>query len=66
MVDPDKWIEISKDCKYLPENELKQLCDIVCDLLMEESNIQVQTIILNSVDSIQRFRTILTPGQTSF
>jgi len=40
MVDPDKWIEISKDCKYLPENELKQLCDIVCDLLMEESNIQ--------------------------
>ena len=47
MVDPDKWIEISKDCKYLPENELKQLCDIVCDLLMEESNIQVQTIILN-------------------
>ena len=43
--DVDKWVEISKvwgmvqnidslndplqDCKYLPENELKQLCDLV-------------------------------------
>ncbi len=25
----------------MPEHELKQLCDIVCDLLLEESNIQV-------------------------
>ncbi|KAG8244574.1 Serine/threonine-protein phosphatase 6 catalytic subunit [Homalodisca vitripennis] len=38
--DVDKWIEIAKQCKYLPENDLKQLCDIVCDLLLEESNIQ--------------------------
>ncbi len=30
-----------QECKYLPEHELKQLCDIVCDLLLEESNIQV-------------------------
>jgi serine/threonine-protein phosphatase 6 catalytic subunit len=36
----DKWAEISKDCKYLPEGELKQLCDMVCDLLLEESNVQ--------------------------
>ena len=49
----DKWVEISQQCKvrlwqikfvtclqYLPENELKQLCDIVCDLLLEESNVQ--------------------------
>uniref|UniRef100_A0A1B6DZA0 Serine/threonine-protein phosphatase n=1 Tax=Clastoptera arizonana TaxID=38151 RepID=A0A1B6DZA0_9HEMI len=40
MADVDKWIEIAKECKYLPENDLRQLCDIVCDLLMEESNIQ--------------------------
>lgn len=39
MVDLDKWIEIAKECKYLPENDLKQLCDIVCDYLIEESNI---------------------------
>ncbi|RDD47410.1 Serine/threonine-protein phosphatase 6 catalytic subunit [Trichoplax sp. H2] len=36
----DKWIEISRDCKYLPENDLKKLCDLVCDLLLEESNVQ--------------------------
>lgn len=36
MADLDKWIEISKECKYLPENDLKQLCEIVCDLLVSE------------------------------
>lgn len=39
MADLDKWIEIAKECKYLPENDLKKLCDIVCDLLIEESNV---------------------------
>ncbi|XP_058117545.1 serine/threonine-protein phosphatase 6 catalytic subunit [Anopheles ziemanni] len=36
----DRWIEIAKECKYLPENDLKKLCDIVCELLLEESNVQ--------------------------
>lgn len=40
MAELDKWIEVVKNCKYLPENDLKRLCDIVCDLLMEEPNIQ--------------------------
>lgn len=40
MAELDKWIEIARGCKYLPENDLKKLCDIVCDLLIEESNIQ--------------------------
>lgn len=40
MNELDGWIEIAKDCKYLPENDLKKLCDIVCDLLMEEPNIR--------------------------
>lgn len=40
MTDLDKWIEIAKECKYLPENDLKCLCDLVCDLLLEESNVQ--------------------------
>jgi serine/threonine-protein phosphatase 6 catalytic subunit len=38
--DVDQWIEIAKNCKYLPENDLKKLCDIVCDLLLEESKVQ--------------------------
>lgn len=38
--DLDQWIEIVKQCKYLPENDLKKLCDIVCELLIEESNVQ--------------------------
>lgn len=25
MSDVDKWIDIAKDCKYLPENDLKVL-----------------------------------------
>jgi len=40
MTDVDQWIEIAKDCKYLPENDLKKLCDMVCDFLLEESNVQ--------------------------
>eukprot|EP00096_Caligus_rogercresseyi_P006498 TRINITY_DN2297_c0_g1_i1.p1 TRINITY_DN2297_c0_g1~~TRINITY_DN2297_c0_g1_i1.p1 ORF type:complete len:305 (-),score=68.36 TRINITY_DN2297_c0_g1_i1:2177-3091(-) len=38
--DPDKWIELTSQCKYLTENDLKKLCNLVCDLLSEESNIQ--------------------------
>src|SRR5882724_6336285 len=52
----DNWIEIAKECKYLPENDLKvsplvsrtlthcllsqHLCDIVCEILLEECNVQ--------------------------
>lgn len=44
MCDVDKWIEIAKRCKYLPEDDLRELCNIVCDLLLEEPNVQpVQT-----------------------
>jgi serine/threonine-protein phosphatase 6 catalytic subunit len=37
--DVDKWIELTKDCKYLPENELKNLCDVVLEYLVEESSV---------------------------
>lgn len=36
----DEWVEIAQQCKYLPENELKTLCDFVCSILSEESNVQ--------------------------
>lgn len=39
-VNIDQWVEISKDCKYLPENDLKKLCDYVSGLLLEEWNVQ--------------------------
>lgn len=38
--DLEKWIDIVKDCKYLPENDLKKLCEIVIEILIEESNVQ--------------------------
>ncbi|KAI9803448.1 MAG: sporulation-induced protein [Piccolia ochrophora] len=37
---PDEWLEQAKQCKYLPENDMKKLCEIVKECLMEESNIQ--------------------------
>lgn len=40
MTEVENWIEITKQCKYLPENDLKKLCDIVSEILLEESNVQ--------------------------
>jgi diadenosine tetraphosphatase ApaH/serine/threonine PP2A family protein phosphatase len=40
MSNPDEWIETLKKCKYLPEQDLKLLCDMVKELLLEESNVQ--------------------------
>ncbi|KAB8364853.1 hypothetical protein FH972_024715 [Carpinus fangiana] len=37
---PDEWLEAAKQCKYLPEPDIKRLCEIVKEFLMEESNIQ--------------------------
>ncbi|KAH7085797.1 Metallo-dependent phosphatase-like protein [Paraphoma chrysanthemicola] len=37
---PDEWLEQAKTCKYLPEADMKRLCEIVKECLMEESNIQ--------------------------
>lgn len=36
----DKWIAICKECKYLPEKDLKKVCERVKELLLEESNVQ--------------------------
>ncbi|WPH04472.1 Hypothetical protein R9X50_00736300 [Acrodontium crateriforme] len=37
---PDEWLEQAKRCRYLPESDMKRLCEIVKECLMEESNIQ--------------------------
>jgi len=37
----DKWLEHIKKCKFLEETELKSLCEIVKELLVEESNVQL-------------------------
>ncbi|KAF8577386.1 Metallo-dependent phosphatase [Ramaria rubella] len=36
----DEWISKLEQCKYLEEAEMKQLCDRVRSILIEESNIQ--------------------------
>jgi len=37
---PDEWLQQAKLCRYLPESDMKRLCEIVKECLMEESNIQ--------------------------
>uniref|UniRef100_A0A2K6KNJ6 Uncharacterized protein n=2 Tax=Rhinopithecus TaxID=542827 RepID=A0A2K6KNJ6_RHIBE len=39
-LDLDKCVEIARLYKYLPENDMKWLCDYVCELLLDESNVQ--------------------------
>jgi len=40
MSKADGWLEKLRKCEHLTENELKELCDVVKDILMEESNVQ--------------------------
>lgn len=44
---PDEWLEAAKQCKYLPENDIKRLCEIVKEFLMEGPLFyRVQTILV--------------------
>jgi len=36
----DEWLATVRECKFLPENDLKKLCDLVKSYLLEESNVQ--------------------------
>ena len=40
MLDLDRMLDICRRCKYLAEGDLKQLCDVIKDILMSESNVQ--------------------------
>lgn len=37
---PDEWLAQAKLCRYLPEADMKRLCETVKECLMEESNVQ--------------------------
>ncbi|KAK8846693.1 hypothetical protein IAR55_005780 [Kwoniella newhampshirensis] len=39
--DPDQWIAHIRQCKHLPERQMKLLCNRVRDLLLEESNVHL-------------------------
>lgn len=32
---PDEWLEMAKKCKYLSEGDMKRLCELVKECLME-------------------------------
>ncbi|KAI5301612.1 sporulation-induced protein, partial [Ascosphaera pollenicola] len=36
----DEWLEAAKRCKHLSENHMKQLCELVKEYMMEESNVR--------------------------
>ena len=65
MADVDKWIEIAKQCKYLPENDLKVNISV---LNLKSNNVLICD--LRSVDQIVLFwaggipRLSTTPSQS--
>lgn len=40
MANIDEWLVKAKKCEFLPEPDLRRLCELVKEILMEESNIQ--------------------------
>jgi len=40
MTTLDEWLALLRECKYLSEQDIKQLCETVKELLLEESNVQ--------------------------
>eukprot|EP00730_Choanoeca_flexa_P013890 TRINITY_DN5839_c0_g1_i2.p1 TRINITY_DN5839_c0_g1~~TRINITY_DN5839_c0_g1_i2.p1 ORF type:complete len:307 (+),score=44.67 TRINITY_DN5839_c0_g1_i2:62-982(+) len=39
-MDVDGWLELVQKCKYLPENDMKALCEKVAEILIEEGTVQ--------------------------
>jgi serine/threonine-protein phosphatase 4 catalytic subunit len=40
ITDLDRQIQQLKECKILPENEVKELCNKARDIFIEEANVQ--------------------------
>lgn len=38
---PDEWLEAAKDCKYLSEAHMKQLCEMVKEYMMEGEHAEI-------------------------
>eukprot|EP01097_Dermamoeba_algensis_P001266 TRINITY_DN1486_c0_g1_i2.p1 TRINITY_DN1486_c0_g1~~TRINITY_DN1486_c0_g1_i2.p1 ORF type:complete len:307 (-),score=32.85 TRINITY_DN1486_c0_g1_i2:145-1065(-) len=38
--DMDRWVEHVRKCQYLEEQDLRRLCEIVKEILLEENNVQ--------------------------
>ena len=43
----DEWLEEAKQCHYLPEAVMKQLCEMVKEVLMEGENWATRTPMLS-------------------
>jgi hypothetical protein len=43
---PDEWLEAAKECKYLSEYHMKQLCEIVKEYMMEGRSQRVSLYLL--------------------
>lgn len=53
--DVDGWIAKLRNRHYLAEHELRRLCSIVCDLLMEEANVvAVQSPVTGAISKKER------------
>jgi hypothetical protein len=50
---PDEWLEAAKDCKYLSEPQMKQLCEIVKEYMMEGMCCPIIPLVAHT-DSVHR------------
>ena len=56
MTDVDQWIEIAKDCKYLPENDLKVIFNNEIENITRPTVKHVFHIVAKFIDHIIYFR----------
>lgn len=74
MADVDKWIAIAKECKYLPESDLKVRSRVFSQCILEHERLEVKSAagrVPESSDNASRRRSTgrliprLTPGWLS-